>query len=408
MGLSAFGCGQRVIDTCFNVKENLVYSKMKVAVYHNLPAGGGKRSAYEWLKLLTKYHEVDLFFYNSQAEIFLDSRPFVRKVYNATDVVRNKNNHFGRLFFLFRVWKKSKEIALEINSGGYDVAFVMQDDAFNSPFVLRYLKIKSLYFCQEPLAKAKEFHYNLNRGPIERLLRNLLIAILSRIDRSNASKATMICSNSLYSTENIYRWYGIYPRLNYLGVDTSLFRPMHLVREPVILYVGSILPSKGCDFIIKSVATLEVRPTVRFICHVSDSKYQEELVELAKELNVSISFDYLPHQLELVHAYNTVYLTVFATLLEPLGLVPLESMACGTPVVGIAEAGIRETIKHDINGLLTERDHYEFGQAINKLMTDKNLWTKFSIKGLEDVRSNWSWDKSYHKLESYLENLRIS
>ena len=379
---------------------------MKIAVYHNLPPGGGKRSAHEWLKQMTKYHEVDLYFYSSGAEIFLDSRPLVRRVYVTNDLVLKGNSHVGRLFFLYRVWKKSKEIALEINSVDYDVAFVLQDDAFNSPFVLRYLKIRSLYFCQEPLAKAKEPHYSLNRGPLEKLIRNLMIAVLSRIDRSNARCATMICSNSLYSTENIYRWYGIYPRLNYLGVDTNLFRPMHLDREPVVLYVGSLLPSKGCDFIVKSIATLEVKPAVRFMCHVSDSKYEEELIELAKDLNVSISFDYLPHQHELVKAYNTAYLTVFASLLEPLGLVPLESMACGTPVVGIAEAGIRETIRHDINGLLTERDPYEFGQAINKLITDNNLWREFSVRGLEDVRSNWTWDKSYQNLEKYLEMLR--
>jgi glycosyltransferase involved in cell wall biosynthesis len=271
---------------------------------------------------------------------------------------------------------------------------------------LRYLKISSLYFCQEPLAKAKEPHYSLDRGPVEKLFRNLIMGILSRIDRSNACRATLICSNSLYSKENIYRWYGTYPRLNYLGVDTSLFRPIHLDREPVILSVGSLLPSKGSEFIIKSVSTLEVKPAIRFVYHVSDLKYQKELTELAKELKVSISFDYLLDQNDLVRAYNRASLTVFASLLEPLGLVPLESMACGTPVVGIAEAGIRETIKHDINGLLTERDPHEFGQAINKLMTNKTLWANFSVRGLEEVRSNWTWDKSYQRLERHLETLR--
>ena len=376
---------------------------MNIAVFHNLPAGGGKRSTYEWIKLMTKNHEVDLFKYDSESEIFLDIRPFVRKTIQVSDIKRSGNGHIGRLVFMYQVWKESKKIAQRINSCDYDLAFIMQDTAFNSPFVLRYINTPSLYFCQEPMTKAKEPHYSLKRGWLESLIRDVIIGVLTKIDRSNARHSTLICANSLYSRENIYRSYGLYPRLNYLGVDTDLFHPLFIEREPVILSVGSLMPSKGSDFIIKSVATLKKKPAIRFIYHGSEAHYQAELTLLANQLGVSVSFDYLPTQNDLVIAYNQATITVFASLLEPLGLVPLESMACGTPVVGIAEAGIRETVQHNVNGLLTERDPHEFGQAINKLMTDKSLWTKMSVQGHKNVLDHWTWQTSYQQLEKHMQ-----
>jgi glycosyltransferase involved in cell wall biosynthesis len=86
-------------------------------------------------------------------------------------------------------------------------------------------------------------------------------------------------------------------------------------------------------------------------------------------------------------------------MLEPLGLVPLESMACGTPVVAIAEAGMRETIQNGENGILTERDPCEFGQAIEKLLKDKMLWTNMSACGRQRMLERWTWEQSGQQLE---------
>jgi len=98
-------------------------------------------------------------------------------------------------------------------------------------------------------------------------------------------------------------------------------------------------------------------------------------------------------------------LRLVPNLLEPLGLVALESMACGTPVVGVAEAGVRETVQHGENGLLTERDPHEFGQAIVTLMQDKSMWSRMSLLGRERVLERWTWEKSFEMLD---ENMRLA
>ncbi|MBU0998064.1 glycosyltransferase family 1 protein, partial [Patescibacteria group bacterium] len=54
---------------------------MKIAVFHNLPAGGAKRALYEELKFLSKNNYIDLFQYSSTSEKIFNLKPFVRKIY---------------------------------------------------------------------------------------------------------------------------------------------------------------------------------------------------------------------------------------------------------------------------------------------------------------------------------------
>lgn len=381
---------------------------MRIAFFHNLPPGGAKRSAYEWIKRMAKNHEVDLYLYDPLAESFLDARPFVKKTILVPGGKTAGEGYVGRLVSLHRGRLLSKKIAQRINDGNYDFAFIMQCRSSNSPFVLRHLRIPVLYFCHEPLTRMLEPHYpgKWKEGllaPLKQQVINWLIAL----DRTNAERATLICTSSLYSRESLYRAYGLYPRLNYPGVDEQFFHPLNLQREPMVLCVGSLNPSKGHDFVIKSVGTISEleRPCVKIIYSSSHYRvdYRRQLAHLAKQLSVSVSFDSLITDNDLAAAYNRASITACPNLLEPLGLVPLESMACGTPVVGIAEAGLRETVQHNETGLLTERDPCEFGQAIDKLMRDKLMWTRMSVLGRQRVLERWTWEQSYQALEKNMQ-----
>jgi len=228
---------------------------------------------------------------------------------------------------------------------------------------------------------------------------------LAQIDSVSARRATVICANSLYSCENIYRSYGVYPRLNYLGVDAECFRPLNRRRDAAVLSVGALHPSKAQDFVVESVGTLDERPSIRFIYNLSygATSYQSRIVQLAERLGVSVSFENLVTDDKLVEAYNQALLTVFPSRLEPFGFVPLESMACGTPVVGVAEGGIRETVQHGETGLLTERDPREFGQAIATLLNDSALRAEMGSSGRSHVLAHWTWDQSCQKLEKHMQ-----
>lgn len=382
---------------------------MRIAFFHNLPPGGGKRSAYEWVKYMSERHEVDLYIYDSSAENFLDIRPLVNKTVLIGGARASSHGYFGRLFALNRVHRLSRQLAKEIDSAGYDLAFVMQCQVSNSPFVLRHLKTPSLYFCHEPLARMLEPHYpaRWKEGYFSMVKRQVVNAYIS-LDRKNAIKALLICTSSLYSRESLYKAYGVYPRLNYPGVDTERFHPLGDERKAIVLSVGSLNPSKGHDFVIRSVGMIrhEDRPIVRIVYKSEHYRvnYKQQLECLGLQLGVTVTFDSLITDDDLVGAYNSAMITVCPNLLEPLGLVALESMACGTPVVGVAEAGIRETVQHNENGLLTERDPHEFACAIHNLMSDKAMWARMSKLGRQRVLDQWTWAQSFEKLDVLISN----
>jgi glycosyltransferase involved in cell wall biosynthesis len=210
----------------------------------------------------------------------------------------------------------------------------------------------------------------------------------------------LICANSLYSVENIYRAYGIYPRFSQLGVDAEHFPLLDRPREHVVLSVGALQPSKAHDLVIESVATLKDRPVVKFIANSSSKGHQQYLQQLADNLGVTVSFSRLVRDEDLVLAYNEASVVAFPSHLEPFGFVPLEAMACGTPVVGVAEGGVRETVKHGVTGLLSERNAADFGRALDQLLTDESLRRQMGAAGRRHVLEHWRWDQAFEMLDA--------
>ena len=81
-----------------------------------------------------------------------------------------------------------------------------------------------------------------------------------------------------------------------------------------------------------------------------DEKYWLEMVELARSLNVTLEVKKMVTDEQLVRLLSGAICMVYSSNLEPFGFAPLEANACGTPVIAVAEGGVRETIIHEKNG----------------------------------------------------------
>jgi len=424
---------------------------MKIAIYHNLPPGGAKRALYHFTKLLSQEgHTLDLYTLNISEKEFLPLTPYVHQVVSREykqspriehghPIIANNRNVYRQLKDLRNINRLSQEMAGLIHTGSYDLAFVTHCRFFQSPNILRYLKIPSVYYCQEPFRALYEtkFDYraidysansfqNFQRRAEEPSAANMRYKpesasysssvfskiagisyfytqhILKQNDWMNVQHAYLILANSYYSKEYILRVYGKFALVNYLGVDVEQFRPLpEIKKEHVVLSVGRFYPKKQHHFILHSLAHIadNQRPTLVIIGDtVLDSPYKEYLRQLAQNMHISLQMLDNVSDDELIFWYNRAKVVAYPPILEPFGLVPLEAMACRTPVVGVREGGVRESIIDGVTGFLADRNVQEFGHAIHALLQDETLCQKMGHDGRKHVVKNWTWEKSVEQL----------
>jgi glycosyltransferase involved in cell wall biosynthesis len=394
---------------------------MRIAVFHNVTSGGAKSSVYDQVSLLSRKHMFDLFSLSIANQDFADIRPFVRNV--VIEPFKNgrlfksplgRLNQGVRFVNLLRLRQAMKRLADYINHGDYDVALIHPCMFTFTPTILRYLKIPTLYYrhdpvrwVQDPLINRSYDRANRLRNTLDQIdpLRAAYYRLLIYEDTSSMHAATRIVTNSYFMRESLYRLFGVAPFVCYHAVDINLFRPLNLTRQQFVMSVGAIAPYKGYDFLIRSLACIPPtsRPLLILVGNVALPDEQQYLTELARQLDVELEFRHLISDEELVQLYNQAICTVYSPMMEPFGLVPLESMACGTPVVGIREGGVRETVVHNVTGLLADRDPEQFGQAILTLLQDRKQAEQLGKQARSYVEQQWQWDKAIAHLETHLQ-----
>ena len=149
------------------------------------------------------------------------------------------------------------------------------------------------------------------------------------------------------------------------GVDTEVFRPLDrasirrnlgvATREQVVLFVGRIEPLKGIDLLLRAVSHLDGRFRVLVIGgDGKDVARKSELAALAAELRIAdkVTFlDAVPHD-DLPLYYNAADICVVPSYYESFGLVAVEAMACGVPVIASRVGGLKETVQDGQTGYL--------------------------------------------------------
>lgn len=386
-----------------------------------MPSGGAKRALYGFVKeLKEKTHEIDLFVPSTADENFLSLSPLV----NRTTVLPVKRSIGG---MAVSSWKyviplrfsaadleaTHRKLADIINGGNYDVAFVEQDRYTQSPFLLKYLRVPSLYYCQQPSRLDESLLTQISLQSTKdaslmkharKLWKAYLRRKLPRIDQENARWAKYILANSTFSQETIRKAYGLNAYVSHLGVDPQIFRPLALEQENYVLSVGSMEPSKGYDFLIGALSMLDerIRPKLVIVSNSGNERYSAWIERLAHEKGVLLEHKRLISDAELVDLYNRACVFVYAPYSEPLGLAALEAMACGTPVVAIGEGGVRDTVIHEKTGILTERDEKAFSTAVEMLLQNKNKGEILTKNAMESIGNYWTIEHAAERLIDHM------
>lgn len=390
---------------------------MKIAVFHNLPSGGAKRALYNNVAFLSRDHEVDIFVPSIADENYLPLKDVANNVYT----FKVKNTALGLLYstiiyfpskiFLKDLEKTQKHMAEFVNNEDYDVVLCEQDKYTMAPFFLKYITKPHVYYCQQPILSRSEISQNLYgkagldaKNDSESLRLKFYSSRMVNLDKKLINHSKYIVANSYFSHESIMRSYGINSFVSYLGIDTDLFKPLDISKGNFVLSVGRCIPEKGFDFIIRSIGKIEekIRPELLIVSDLANIHWKNYLENLAAQFKVKLRIQVLISDIELVRLYNQAKLVVYAPFIEPFGLVPLESMSCGTPVVGVKEGGVRESIIHNYTGILTERDEDKFSLRITQLLLDDNKLEELGKNSFKVVNEFWTLQDSGERILSHL------
>lgn len=405
---------------------SLTKNPLRIAVYHNLEAGGAKRHLVDMLKcLMRKGHRLDLYTLNTSMEDGLRYDEFVYKIFGyelkyfkhitlpiySLELVAN---FFRQFIFLGKLKRISKRIAADINEQNYDLIYVHHCIYTQSPIVLRFLKGLTVYCCHEGLRWSYEKGLSRNKmvgkkGQIAAMVRSAFEPlhdwIMKRTDQVNVFSATKVLSNSFFSRETLHRIYGIFSDVAYPGIDIEKFKPADIAKEDFVFAPGRVEFKKGYEWLIRALGRISKSKRPRLVMggYLSHRRKPEIdlLTELARKEQVSLQFVDLSTDEKMVHYYCRAKITAYLPYLEPFGLIPVESMACGTPVVGIKEGGVRETILDGEVGLLVDHDVDEIANAILTLFEDENLREQMGIKARKYAVEKWNKDSKGEQLEQY-------
>jgi D-inositol-3-phosphate glycosyltransferase len=152
------------------------------------------------------------------------------------------------------------------------------------------------------------------------------------------------------------------------GVNMELFKPVDkaiarktlgLNDEKILLFVGRIDPLKGIEQLIKAVALLKNDENLRLIVVGGDENSYKELEELKKlsialGIRESVTFPGLVRQEQLPYYYSAADVCVVPSYYESFGLVALEALACGTPVVAADVGNLKNIIRQGETGYVTK------------------------------------------------------
>lgn len=398
---------------------------MKIAVWHNLPSGGGKRALYDHVRgLLERGHTVEAWCPPTADRSYLPLGELVKE-----HVVPlpwpadgfHLTRSYGLMLDRIRLANQHcRQCAEEIDRGGFDLLLANSCVFFHTCSIAKYARVPAVLYLQEPYRPLYEASPRLPwiapevsgswwRSPagLRRRAGNFLRVQAARVqareELENAQAFVSILVNSCYSRESVLRAYGLDAKVCYLGVDTKLFVNRHGLRENIVVGVGMFGWHKNIDFVIRALAQVEEpRPRLIWIGNDADPSYLEKLRSLAASGNVSFEPKLRIPDSELMSILNRAVMMVYAPRLEPFGFAPLEGNACGLPVVAVAEGGVRETVIHGVNGLLVEHDPRAVAAAIRHLLDHPDYARKLGENGCKLVAERWAVENSVERLESRL------
>jgi glycosyltransferase involved in cell wall biosynthesis len=156
-------------------------------------------------------------------------------------------------------------------------------------------------------------------------------------------------------------------------------------KEKILVSIGRLAAEKNLKTLLSAFAlVMQSNQNTRLVL-IGDGPQKEELKKFAKDLGIAecvlftglVPFDQIPKYLKAADLF------CFASVSETQGLVTMEAMAAGLPVVAVKGTGTSEIVQDGITGILTENTPESLAQAINRVLENEELYHQYEHEALE-------------------------
>lgn len=298
----------------------------------------------------------------------------------------------------------------ELKKEKYDIIHI------NTPFVAHYLGLKLAKLLHIPCVETYHtffedyLHHYLPWIP-QSMARSLARTISKK--QCNAVNAIVVPSQPML---DVLRVYGVSSSANVIPTglqegsfaesDGLAFKKKHNIenKRPMLLYVGRVAFEKNIPFLFEMTKVLAERHPNVLLVVAGEGPAEKSLHQLAVTLKIedNVKFiGYLDRDTELNACYKSADVFVFSSKSETQGLVLLEAMAQGTPVVGIAELGTASILHEGQGALIATENAVEFSNKVATLIEDHTKRDLLSQKAKDYALCVWSADVQAQRMVNF-------
>ena len=199
-------------------------------------------------------------------------------------------------------------------------------------------------YCHTPIRYAWDLYdeYTLNLTGIKKYLVQMTLQYIRKWDLRTLERADYFIANSKFVQERILRIYAVDAVVIYPPVDTQNYK---LCEEKEDFYVTAsrLVPYKKTKLIVEAFNKMSAKKLVV----IGDGEEYEAIKKIAKENILVLGYQ---DKTTMIDYMQKAKAFVYAAV-EDFGIVPIEALACGTPVIALGEGGTAETIKDGVNGV---------------------------------------------------------
>ena len=361
----------------------------KVAIISNLPSGGARTVLNSTKEYLSKKY------YTEELGKSVES-------YTVNGIIRYYYSVIQEIIYNYKV---SKLINQE-----FDILLAYQSWLTKSPIIFPFITIPIVYICHEVPREHYDPQVTSKHTIKEQVINRIFLYPIKLIDRLNLmvhNNNLTIVTLSKISGDMIRKTYNIKPRIIHPGISLKGYGKYsgYNNRYNQVITVGAINKYKNQLFVLESISQIPVenRPKVIIVGNGGDAKYIADLRKYARLKSIKIDIRIGISKSTLIKLYKSSYALMYSPVNEPYGLVVIEGMRAGLPIIASKGGGYEEIINSS-NGYILRQDAKLWASAYMKLYKNRELWEKYSQQNYTDS-TNFSDLKYSQKIASIIDRL---